>query len=354
MSGTPVRIADVVRVSSLGEGCQGTVWTARLRNAKPTSRKRKDVEAAPFALKQRLIKRVDAAMRSTRTSSALREIEFYRKVANRYPLHFSKLFDYEITEATVEVKKSFNTASQVCKSGAEGRSSLKQYTHLLTTLSARKEGVLSSIYHTLNRPQWLSMLAQVCYAIALIHERGFSHGDVWESNVAFENVPRDQDVQIYRTTVPSLGFVWSIIDYGSVELKADETEAEQRKKRASSYELDDMISLASGEDDAEAVCKTEGGDVMSAEFRRRVMQSLDGPSVRLGMKKTGLPLHQVLALINLDSYLWHLCGRTRTGDDVKAWIQRPALMQMAEMHATYSNLATYFARLARDAVKHSR
>ncbi len=341
-----VRIADVVKVSTLGEGSQGTVWTARKRSSRSRG---KGPASAPYALKQRLIKKSDASMRTTKTSSALREIEFYKKVANRYPDQFSQLYDWEITEATQEMKDAFNT--EVGGTTREGRSALKQFTHILTTLSARKEGVLKTVYHTLTRAQWLSMLSQVCYAIALIHDRGFSHGDVWEANVAFMRVPYTRDIQIYRTTVPSFGYVWSIIDYGSVELKADETEQEKKKKRASSYELDDMISLASGEDDAEEVCGVDSVDTQSPEFRKRVFASLDGPSVRAAMKKTGLPIQQVLALISLDSYLWHVCGHERS-PRVKPWIDRDALIHLSEVKASYANLAVFFARLARNAARH--
>lgn len=340
-------IRNVVKVATLGEGSQGTVWSARIKGS--TSRKRgKGAAAAPYALKQRLIKRGDAMMRDTKSSSALREIEFYRKVANRNPTVFSQLFDWEITEATQEVKDSFNT--EVGGTTRAGRTSLKQYTHLLTTLSARKEGVLRSVYRSLNKAQWLSMLAQVCHGIGLIHDRGFSHGDVWEANVAFVRVPWSRDVPIYRSSVPSMGYVWSIIDYGSVELHRDESLQEKNKRRASSYELDDMVSLASGEDDAEEDCGSESADILSDEFRRHVLNSLDGPSVRLGMKRLGLPLHQVLALINLDSYLWHVCGHSRSST-VKQWIDRTALLRLADMNASYSQLAHYFAKQARDLVK---
>lgn len=335
-----VKIADVVKVGVLGEGSQGTVWTARRRS----SRKRGNgVSDAPYALKKRLIKSGDAAMRSTKTSSALREIEFYEKVANRYPEQFSALYDWEIVEATQEMKDEFATEGS--------KAELKSFTHVLTTLSARKEGVLKSVYRTLNKAQWLSMLSQVCYAIALIHERGFSHGDVWEANVAYMKVPRGRDVHVFRSTVPALGYVWSIIDYGSAELKKDETRMERQKKRYTSYELDDMISLASGEDDAEEECGTESVDLTSPEFRKRVLSSIDGPSVRLAMKKTGLPLHQVLALINVDSYLWHVCGHGRS-QAVHPWINRSALWRMSEMKTSYASLALYFARLCRDMVRH--
>lgn len=334
-------IKDVVKVATLGEGSQGTVWTARLRGSR---RRTKGISAAPYALKQRLIKKTDAEMRDTKSSSALREIEFYRKVANKFPNAFSKLYDWEITPASDEIKESFTAGNQ------DG-TSLKNYTHVLTTLSARKEGVLRSVYSVLDRSQWLSMLAQVCNAIALIHERGFSHGDVWEANVAYMQVPWDRDVAVHRTTVPSCGYVWSIIDYGSVELKEDESPKERKKKRASSYELDDMISLVSGEDDAQNVCGNPGEEAIGSEFRRRVLKSVDGPSVRLAMKQTGLPLNQTLALINLDAYMWHLCGKMRS-DTVNPWIDRGSLLQMSDMHASYSALATSFARLARDSVKH--
>lgn len=334
-----VKIADVVKVGTLGEGSQGTVWTARRRSSR---RRGKGVEDAPYALKQRLIKKNDAAMRDTKTSSALREIEFYRKVANRYQEQFSKLYDWEITEATDEMREMFRP-----EGGKAARRSLKQFTHVLTTLSARKEGVLKSVYQTLNKTQWLSMLAQVCYAIALIHERGFSHGDVWEANVAYMRVPRGREVHIFRSSVPALGYVWSIIDYGSAELKTDETKTERKKKRYTSYELDDMISLASGEDDAEEECGSDSVDVTSPEFRKHVMSSIDGPSVRLIMQKTGLPLHQSLALMNVDSYLWHVCGRGRS-PSIHPWISRNALLHMSEMKVSYASLALYFAKLCRD------
>ncbi len=331
-SGEDIRLDEVVKVGILGEGSQGSVWIARKRGSR---------SPGSYALKQRLVKRRDARMYDTKTSSVLREIEFYKKVANRYPTHFSKLYDWDLSLVTPEVKEAFKN---------EKNKDLSSYTHVLTTLSARKEGVLKSVYRTLDRAAWLSMLAQVCYAISLIHDRGFSHGDVWEANVAYVKVPHDRMLPIYRSSVPSCGYEWSIIDYGSVELTDDETLKERTKKRSSSYELDDMISLASGEDDAEEVCKNNGEDVESPEFRRRVLSSDDGPSVRLMMKKTGLHVRQALALVNLDSYLWYVCKSERTCD-VKPWIDRDSLMRLAAMQASYRSLAIFFARLAREAYR---
>lgn len=344
-----VLIKDVVKVSTLGEGSQGTVWTARLRgNSRRFRKSTSSIKNAPFALKQRLIKRADAAMRDSKSSSAFREIEFCRRVANRHPSLFSRLYDWEITVATPDIKEAFNT--EVGGTTREGRSSLRQFTHVLTTLSARKEGVLRSVYHTLTRAQWLSMLSQICYAIALIHEKGFSHGDVWEANIAFMSCPKNQEIAINRTTVPSLGYIWSVIDYGSVEFKADETEQEKKKKRAVSYELDDLVSLASGEDDAIEDCDAQGEDLNSPSFRKKVLSSIDGPSVRLTMKQTGLPLGQSLALLNLDSYVWHVCGKMKS-EGVRPWIERGALLQLADINASYKGLATSFARLTREAMK---
>lgn len=338
-----VSIRNVIKVSVLGEGCQGTVWTARVRG------KQGGHATAPYALKQRLIKGPDAAMRNTKSSSALREIEFYRRVANRHPTVFSRLYDWEITEASPEMKLMICAEGQA--TSRQGRKdSRASYTHVLTTLSARKEGVLRLVYHELNRVQWLSMLAQVCYGIALIQEKGFSHGDVWDANIAFNRVPWGRDVPIFRGSVPSLGYVWSIIDYGSVELIADEDPKEKSKKRASTYELDDLISLASGEDDAIEECAAEAMDIEGPEFKKQVLSSLDGPSVRETMRKTGLPLNVSLALLNLDSYLWHVCGHVR-GDTVKQWADRGALLKLADPGASYAALATTFSRLAREAVK---
>lgn len=336
-----VGIREVVKVAVLGEGSQGTVWTARRKGSRG-----KSLNSLPYALKQRLIKKTDAAMRDTKTSSALREIEFYKRVANRYPDHFSKLYDWEITEASDEMKEELIIED----------ADITKYTHMLTTLSARKEGVLKAVYHSLSRGQWLSMLAQVCYAISLLHDKGFSHGDVWESNIGYMRIPWNRDVGIYRSSVPGLGYMWSIIDYGSVELTADETERERTKKRASSYELDDMIALVSGEDDASRLCGDEATDaVKTNEFHRRVLSSVDGPSVKELMKKTGLPIWQVLALLNLDAYLWHVCGYTRSGKAAPfAWIGREALLRLSEMKVSYGSLALYFAKLARDEVKSQR
>lgn len=342
---TAIGIEDVVKVDILGEGTQGIVWSAR---KKGRSRSGKTVAAAPYALKWRLIKKTDAAMHDTKTSSVLRELEFYLKVANKHPEFFSKLYDWSIIEATQEIKDSFNT--ELGDTVRANRSSQKQYTHLFVTLSARKEGVLKSVYHSLSREQWLSMLAQLCHAIALIHEKGFSHGDVWEANVSFMRVPWSRTLQLGRgVMVPSCGYVWSIIDYGSAELHTDETEKERKKKRASSYELDDLISLASGEDDAEEVCESRTRDLESKEFKKRVFSSIDGPSVREVIKNTGLPVRQALALMNLDAYLWHVCKHERS-PKIKPWIDRESLIKMADARASYSSLATFFARMARNSV----
>lgn len=343
-----VTIDNIVKVGTLGIGSQGTVWSARVRHGSSSRRRSKGVSGAPYALKQRLVTKTDAAMRSSKSSSALREIEFYRRVANRYPAFFTRLYDWKLEEATQEMVDSIGAEDG--KTEKIGRETGEVFTHILTTLSARKEGVLRSIYHSLDRAQWLSMLSQVCYAIALIHDKGFSHGDVWEANVAFERVPWARDISIYRSSVPSLGFQWSIIDYGSIELKVDESRREKTKKRASSYDLDDMISLASGEDDAVEYCGKDAVDMETPAYRKKVLNSIDGPSVKAVMRQTGLPLDVSLALMNLDSYVWHLCRASRD-DSVGPKIDRGSLLELADANASYGSLATMFARLAREAVK---
>lgn len=336
-----VKIEHAVKIALLGEGSQGLVWSVRMKK-RPRS-------YHTYALKQRLVRRRDASMSNTKTSSVLRELEFYKRVANRFPGAFSRLYDWELVEATPELKEQISVSDDY---DAKERG---EYTHVFTTLTDKKEGILKSIYRELNKAQWLSMFAQVCHAIAILEERGFSHDDIWEANVAFNRIPWAREVPIFRGSVPSLGYIWSIIDYGNVQLMTDyeggkSASVRKRRTRASSEELDDMISLASGEDDAIKVCGVAAMDEESAEFRKQVLNSIDGPSVRVMMRKTGLPVHMALALLNLDAYVWHSCGKARP-DSLKQWLDRGALLQLADARASYAALATSFARLTREAVK---
>lgn len=325
-----VTIEDVTTVSILGTGTQGIVWSARLKSQKPR-------DYPQFALKERLIKKTDAQMLNTKTSSSLREIVFYREVANKYPLFFTKLYDWKIFAATKEDKSKFNEEKN------------EKYTHIFVTLSARKEGILKDVFKTLDQAQWLSMLSQICYALSLIREHGFSHGDVWESNIAFNRVAWDSNVSIYTTKLQTLGYVWSIIDYGSVRLDSDERRVTTHDKRSSSYDLDHLLVLISGQDAAQKQCKVYEEDNIK-KFSEKVFNSVDGPSVRAIMKKTGLPIGLCVALLSLDAYVWHLCGKRRD-DDVKAWINRGLILEMSDARASYGNLALRFAHLAKNAVR---
>jgi serine/threonine protein kinase len=333
-----VKIEDVVKVSVLGEGSQGIVWSAKLRN----SRKKR----ADFALKYRLVKRRDADMRDTKTSSVLRELEFYHKVANRHPNLFSKLYDWSLIPASQEIKDRFVSGDKISKE------SLQRYTHVFITLSSKKEGVLKSVVETLDKGQWLSMLAQICYALSVLHERGFSHGDAWEANIAYDRIPVREVVHLGRNPVPSFGYQWSLIDYGSSELKADETTGVKAGKRYDSYELDDLISLVSGQSAADDYCSTSAHeeDMESKGFSAKVLKSVDGPSVRNIMKITGLSLGQSLALLSLDAYVWHVCDEIKP-DEVKPKINRGMLLDMSRAHVSYAKLSQSFAQLARRGVK---
>lgn len=331
-----VSIKGAIKINVLGAGWQGTVWSVRMKSDKNL-----------YALKQRLITKRDAQMKNTKSSSVLRELDFYEDVANRYPQFFSKLYDWEISPATDSVKEEFLRTGKA-KSGE--LSSLDRYTHVFTTLSAMKDGTLNSVYKSLSSGQWYSMLAQVCYATSLLHERGYSHGDIWESNVAFEKVPWDHTVSIYRTRVPCFGFIWSIIDYGAVRLDVDADK--EKHKRAENFDLDDMIVLTSGQHDATKYCGSEYKDLEKTSFRNSVLNSTDGPSVKAIMRQTGLPLDLALALLSIDGYLWHVCGKTRKeNDNLRAYIDRGVLMQMSDARASYADLAVTFSKLARETMK---
>ena len=190
-------------VEKIASGSEGTVFKATYKNK-------------IYAVKITNILKKDSI--ESLKSPTWREIYFATTMNKKYPLHFMKLYDHEISHNCREQyfmmkiddinppelrKKYINLVkSGVC--------SIKVYTYV--------DFVLSDMLDKLTIKQIYSGLIQLSYIIYLVREEGFINYDFGPNNVGMIKTKKTS-VKIFDHNIPTYGYIYMALDYGKIYSK---------------------------------------------------------------------------------------------------------------------------------------
>lgn len=144
-----------------------------------------------------------------------RELAFLRKVASKHPDMFTRMYDADQSHECDQVEAPCSR-----------------------TVFERVDGVLDDILVSMTPNQVMSMLAQMCDVLSVLHRSGYIHGDVHADNIAFTRVPAATRIR----GVPSHGYHFRLVDYGMV-LHASDARRLGRAREHDVIMRDELMSV---------------------------------------------------------------------------------------------------------------
>jgi len=143
------------------------------------------------------------------------ELQFVRKVAQKYPEQFIQLVDHRIIEncqAEAPPLKEWVTGKErewFVKLRSSGICVEKVYSLIDTSLDKLpiSKMTLPAVY---------SMLIQTLYIAFLFEQNDYVHGDFHHGNVGVLKVPSNKSVKVFGKNIPTFGQQFQAIDYGGI------------------------------------------------------------------------------------------------------------------------------------------
>lgn len=128
------------------------------------------------------------------SSKFWREIKF-KKFSKKYPEQFNVLIDYDFQK-----KKILN----------------KSIIENVRFIYDINDGTFFSIMEHLSKKELYSAIIQITYIASLLSHHGYRHGDFHSCNIMYKNVSKNKTINIYGNDIPTYGYLYCAIDYGSI------------------------------------------------------------------------------------------------------------------------------------------
>jgi hypothetical protein len=172
-------------------------------------------------------------------SDTWREIDFSINFANKYPDQFMKLYSYDIIN---DCKHKQNYKFYI-KSLSEQFTKLDKSNYCIRKIYSLVDTILKKVISELNKKQIYSMIIQLTYCIYLMKSNKYVHADLHTENIGVIKV--NKEIKIFDKIVPTFGYQFIIIDFGSV-LHEDFLLNEEEKEKYNYYlknEINKIIKI---------------------------------------------------------------------------------------------------------------
>ena len=197
-------IDDYKIIRKIGFGMRGTVYLVS----------KKDNPNKKYAMKIEHI--LESDIKKDPNSSVWKEIDFSKKLGNKYPDQFISLLEYDIINDCKHIQKYplkldiFNLKKQ------NEFKELSMSPYCMRKIYTLIDGVLKDIIKTLSHKQIYSMIIQVVNILELIHLNKYTYWDLNDANIAYVKTEKEFiDIKGYK--IPTFGYLYKIIDYGLVD-----------------------------------------------------------------------------------------------------------------------------------------
>lgn len=150
------------------------------------------------------------------------EIYFSLNFANKYPDQFIKLYYYAIINKCEHTQKYFTEPTKFPIERQIIYHNLANSPFCMIKVYSLIDMDLNMVvkHKLFKKSNYYSMLAQIIYALKLMYDNGYYHGDVHPGNIGIIKT-KDKYVIMNKLNklIPTHGFKCKLIDYGSVKTK---------------------------------------------------------------------------------------------------------------------------------------
>lgn len=207
-------------IQELGYGMFATVYKIETPNKKK------------YALKIQHVKKSDLNPKS----SVWSEINFSINFANKYPIQFIKLYEYDfIDKCNIKQKYSFNV-SQFPLSLQKKFAQVNSSPYCVRMVYDLVDGNLYELDGKLSVPQIYSMIIQLTYTIQLLHSANYVHGDIHNRNIGWVKTGKTTKIKLGKLNIPTYGYIFKLIDYGMVMNSSNKMTKKEKVEFANNFE----------------------------------------------------------------------------------------------------------------------
>lgn len=201
-------------IKELGHGMNGVVFLVKYHDKK-------------YALKIEHIYEKD--IEKSNSSYIWREIFFCKKLGNKYPNQFTKLYKYDII-SDCNYKHSKNIILNI-KNKIDG---LSQSKYCIRRIYDLVDGTFKDLIYKLSDEQISSFILQLSHTMMLLQKNGYSHGDIHFGNIGYIKTTKTY-IKILNNKIPTYGYIYKLIDYGFIKNKNNNLYIGNRIKFELSY-----------------------------------------------------------------------------------------------------------------------
>ena len=190
-------------IKELGNGMFGTVYLISSNGVK-------------YALKiEHILKK---HIQYNKQSPLWREINFCKKVANKYPDYFINLIDYEIIDSCdhkQNANRDYNS-----KDEEQTFTELYNSDYCVKKIYTVINTTLNKIIFKLDINQLYSLIIQMFNIFNILHKYNYIHGDIHTGNIGVIET-NEKYIKILGKKIPTFGYIYKLIDFGLVMNKSD-------------------------------------------------------------------------------------------------------------------------------------
>jgi len=149
------------------------------------------------------------------SSPIWKEIDFAKKILNRYPDQFIKLHKYEFIENCDHVQKYSVDPKEFSKYNQNKLKELSKSKLCIRKIYDLIDGNITDIIDSLTTNQLYSMIAQLALIIKILQDNKYMHGDIHRGNLGYIKTNKEY-VKYKNIKIPTYGYIFKAIDYGSI------------------------------------------------------------------------------------------------------------------------------------------
>ena len=202
---------DCKKEIEINKGRNGTVFRVTKGSKIYALKKQKIPEDIALELNLKFKNKITI---SDTTNNYLREIYFNKFINKKSKKHFAVLYKYKIEENDFQHVLD-DAYAKIKASKKEKNDNKNKSKYTLTYFYDLKDGDLDSIFKTLNRNQFISMLIQILYALYLMHIHDFFHTDIHTKNICYKKTDLTH-IKIFNYKIPTYGYIYSLVDFTGV------------------------------------------------------------------------------------------------------------------------------------------
>lgn len=187
-------------IKKIGEGVHGTIF---------------EIEKNGLRYAMKIQKIPEDHLKKDYSKPFWREIKF-SEFTSKYPDQFNQLIEYKIVDKCEYERRRPKSFSRWRPEWREKYRIREASSYSSVLIYELLDGPVRGNIKKFSKEQIYSYIIQMTYIDYLLQNAGFRHNDLHDANIMYKKVPYDTKINILGHDIPTFGYIFSAIDFGSV------------------------------------------------------------------------------------------------------------------------------------------